>query len=72
MNEEFKQRLLTIYDDLIKGLEEINDSCILTFNEYQVNEKCTENDLLMLSTFARENNRRLQFAKAERELINQS
>lgn len=67
--QEFKKRLLTKYDDIISELEEIDRVCKLTLEEASSKGNYTESDISMLSVFARDNNRRLQFAKAERDLI---
>lgn len=68
--QELKKRLLAKYDDIISELEEIDRVCKQTLEEASSKGNYTESDISMLSVFTRDNYRRLQFAKAERDLIN--
>lgn len=68
--EEYKNRLLIKYNSVIQELEEIDDLCKNTLQEAELNGNYSEADMALLSVFARDNNRRLQFARAERDLIN--
>lgn len=67
--EELKKRLLTKYDGIIEELEEVDKLCKTTLEEATSKGNYTEADISLLSVFARDNSRRLQFAKAERDLI---
>jgi hypothetical protein len=67
--EELKNRLLIKYNDIISELEQVDILCRTTLEEATIKEKYSENDIELLSIFANDNHRRLQFAIAERELI---
>lgn len=68
--EEYKNRLLIKYNSLIQELEETDELCRKTLQDAEIKGNYSEADMALLSVFARDNNRRLQFAKAERDLIN--
>jgi hypothetical protein len=70
--EELKKRLLSKYNDFISELEQLDDLCRATLYEATLNEKYSEKDIALLSVFASDNHRRLLFAKAALELINQN
>ncbi len=65
--EEFKNRLLEKYDQIISELEKIDSENREILNNAKTNMPVSELEKAM--AFARDNHRRLQFAKAERELI---
>lgn len=69
MMEEFKNRLLEKYDQIISELEKIDSENRAILNIATANKTMPETELAKVMAFARENHRRLQFAKAERELI---
>jgi hypothetical protein len=68
--EEFKNRLLNKYNEIIKELEEVENLCKATLEDATSKGDYSETDIAMLSAFGRDNYRRLQFAKAERDLLN--
>ena len=69
--EEFKNRLLEKYDQIISELEQVDSENREILNNATTNKNVTEAELTKVMAFARDNHRRLQFAKAERELIQQ-
>jgi hypothetical protein len=69
--EEFKNRLLEKYDQIISELEKIDSENRTILNNATTNKNMPETELAKIMSFARDNHRRLQFAKAERELIEQ-
>lgn len=69
MIEDFKNRLLEKYDQIISELEKIHSENRAILTNATANKTMPETELAKVMAFARENHRRLQFAKAERELI---
>jgi len=69
--KEFINRLLAKYNGIINELEELDNLCRTTLEEANLNGNYSEEDIALLMVFARDNHKRLQFAKAERELIDQ-
>lgn len=69
--EEFKNRLVEKYDQLINELEKIDSKSRAILNKATANKNMPEIELSKIMAFAKENHRKLQFAKAERELIQQ-
>ncbi len=69
--KEFKNRLLEKYDQIINELEQIDSENRTILNNASVEKNIPETELAEAMSFARDNHRRLQFAKAERELIQQ-
>lgn len=69
--KEFKNRLLEKYDQIISELEKIDSENRVILNNVTKNKNMPETELAKIMAFARDNQRRLQFAKAERELIQQ-
>lgn len=69
--EEFKNRLLEKYNVIISELEQIDAENREILNKATISKNMPEVELAIIMAFARDNNRRLQFAKAERELIQQ-
>ena len=69
--EEFKNRLIAKYDEIISELEKIDSENRAILNNATAEKNMPETKLAKVMTFARDNHRRLQFAKAERELIQQ-
>lgn len=69
--EEFKNRLLEKYDQIISELEKIDSENRAVLNNAKAQKNMPETELAKIMAFARDNHRRLQFAKAERELIQQ-
>lgn len=69
--EEFKNRLLEKYNQIISDLEQIDSENREILNSATTNKNMPEAELAKIMAFARDNHRRLQFAKAERELIKQ-
>jgi len=69
--EEFKNRLLEKYNQTISELEKIDSENREILNNATTNKNVPEAELAKIMAFARDNHRRLQFAKAERELIQQ-
>lgn len=69
--EEFKNRLLEKYNQTISELEKIDSENREILNNATINKNVPEAELAKIMAFARDNHRRLQFAKAERELIQQ-
>ena len=69
--EEFKNRLLEKYDQIISELEKIDSENRAILKNATTNKNMPETELAKIMAFARDNHRRLKFAKAERELIQQ-
>jgi hypothetical protein len=67
--EEFKNRLLEKYDQIISELEKIDSENREILNNATAKTNMPVSELEKAMAFARDNHRRLQFAKAERELI---
>jgi len=69
--EDFKNRLLEKYNEIISELEQIDTENREILDTATLNKNMLEAELAKTMAFARDNHRRLQFAKAERELIQQ-
>jgi hypothetical protein len=69
--EEFKNRLLEKYDQIISELEKIDSENREILCNATSQKNIPQIELEKAMAFARDNNRRLLFAKAERELIQQ-
>jgi hypothetical protein len=67
--EEFKNRLLEKYDQIISELENIDFENREILSNSTSQKNIPQKELEKAMVFARDNHRRLLFAKAERELI---
>lgn len=68
--EKFKERLLEQYDNHINELRKIDNEYRDFLNEATFKGNIPEHDMAIYMAFAKDNHRRLQFAKAERETLN--
>jgi hypothetical protein len=66
---DFKNRLLEKYNSIISELEQIDSENREALNNATKNKRIPEAELAKIMSFARDNHRRLQFARAEKELI---
>lgn len=67
--KEIQKRLLDIYNQIIKDLEQINSEHRTFLEEAQETKDVPQDLVFKRMTLARDNLRRLQIAKAEKELI---
>lgn len=67
--KEFQERLLKIYNGIITELEQINSDNKNFLSEAMKNKDVRQEIMAERMALARDNQRRLQIAKAERELI---
>jgi uncharacterized protein YlxP (DUF503 family) len=66
---DFKNRLLEKYNSIISELEQIDSESREELNNATMNKSVPQAELIKIMSFARDNHRRLQFARAEKELI---